>query len=379
MRENQKNQLKTTNWERIKEYYIAWWKCGVLDKVPLWVSSPHDDPRSREILSGKKMWIKKEDRFNKERTIDCAEEILRATFFGGVAFPCYWPNFGTDVFSAYMGADSEFSSAFPPVCISMIEGEITPVSWAKWYSPILKDYSDLSVIQIKEDNIYWQKTKEFISYALERSQGNYLVGLTDIHPSTDSLSVLRGSPQQLCFDVIDNPEGVKEAAKFLWKVLRKVYEESYKILLKGQEGTCAWINLWAPGKTYPVQNDLSMMLSSLMYKEFFFESLLEEINYLDYSIYHLDVPDALKHLDIILEISRLNAIQWVPGAAENKEGALKWIPVYRKIQAKGKAIIVYCQPHEIDSVLENLAPEGLMISVSCSSEKEAKELLSNLF
>jgi len=69
-------------------------------------------------------------------------------------------------------------------------------------------------------------------------------------------------------------------------------------------------------------------------------------------------------------------VQWVAGAAEKKAGVAKWFPVYRKIQAKNKAIIVYCTPQEVDLVRDNLSPEGLMISVSCRSEKEAKELLA---
>lgn len=366
-------------WEKTKEYYEAWWNCEILDKVPLWVAAPRDDLESREILFGKKMWIKREEKFSKEKTIKNAEKILQATFYGGVAFPCYWPNFGTDVFSAYLGAGMEFLPHFPPVITgpAAIEEGVNPVSWGKWNNPILKDYSNSSIIQIKEDNIYWQKTKEFVSYALERSPGNYMVGSTDIHPSMDSLAVLRGSPQQLCLDLIDNPPGVKRAMKLLWKAWLKVYEEGYyKIVVEKQEGSSAWINLWAPGRFYPVENDLSVMISSSVYQKFFLEELVKEINYLDYSIYHLDGPDALQHLDMILEIPRLNAVQWVPGAAENKEGLAKWIPLYRKIQAKKKAIIVYCKPEEVNLVLENLVPEGLMISVSCSTEKEAKELLS---
>ncbi len=367
------------NWEKIKEYYKAWWNCEILDKVPLWVTAPRDDEQSGEILSGKEMWIRCEEKFNKEKTIQNSEKIFQATFYGGVAFPCYFPNFGTDVFSAYMGAGLQFSPSFPPVITGQegIEEGVTPVSWAKWNEPTLKDYSDLSLIQIKEDNIYWQKTKEFTSYALKRSQGNYIVGATDIHPNMDSLAVLRGSPQQVCLDLIDNPEGVKRAMKLLWQVWLKVYEESYyNIVANKQEGTCAWINLWAPGKTYPVQNDLTVAISPSMYEEFFLKEIVNEINYLDYSIYHLDGPGALQHLNLILEIPRLNAVQWVSGAAEAKEGVAKWIPIYRKIQARKKAIIVYCRLDEIDLVMENLSPKGLMISVICPSEKEARELLS---
>lgn len=367
------------NWERIKEYYKAWWNCEVLDKVPIWAAAPRDDHQSRKILSGKGLWIREEEKFSKEKIINHAEKFLQATFYGGVGFPCYWPNFGTDVFSAYMGAELEFSALFPPVLTGpmMIEEGVSPVSWAKWNNVILKDYSDLSTIQIKQDNIYWQKTKEFVSYALERSQADYIVGSTDIHPSMDSLAVLRGHPEQLCLDLIEDPEGVKKAMKLLWEAWLKTYEETYyQIAAQQQEGTSAWINLWAPGKSYPVQDDLTLMISPAHYEEFFLEELVNEINYLDCSIYHLDGPDALQHLNMILDIPSLNAVQWVAGAAENEQGVRKWIPIYKKIQAKSKAVIVYCQPDEIDFVIENLDPKGLMISVSFSSEKEARNLLS---
>ena len=48
--------------EEIKEYYKAWWNCEVLDKVPLWVTAPRDDPQSRKILSERKMWIRREEK-----------------------------------------------------------------------------------------------------------------------------------------------------------------------------------------------------------------------------------------------------------------------------------------------------------------------------
>lgn len=64
------------------------------------------------------------------------------------------------------------------------------------------------------------------------------------------------------------------------------------------------------------------------------------------------------------------------GAGESTTGAAKWIPLYRKIQSKGKAVIVYCAPEEVELVVSALCPEGLLISVNCESEKEAKELLS---
>jgi len=349
------------DWEKIKKHYIAWWNCEVLDKVALMVTAPRENHQQNKATIGTP-----EDRLNKKKVIDLAERKIQNTFYGGLAFPQYCPNFGTDVFSAYMGATIEFSPL----------GD-HPVSWVDWEKPVLKDYSDLSPLEIKEDNFYWQKTKEFTSYALERSKGVYFVGITDIHPNMDALAVLRGGPETLCLDMIDNPDGVKKAVKLLWKAWHKVYEKSYKIIAKRQEGTCAWINLWSPGKTYPVQNDFTCLISTKMYEEFFLQEILNEINYLDYSIYHLDGPDALKHLDMLLEVPRLNAIQWVPGAGLEKESVVKWMPIYKKTQAKKKAITVYCKPNEIDLVLDNLSPKGLMISTKCSHQQEAEELLQH--
>lgn len=347
--------------EEIKRYYIAWWNCEVLDKAALMITAPCKNHQQDETLRGSP-----EDRLNKEKVLDLAERNIRNTLYGGLAFAQYWPNFGTDVFSAYMGAFLEFSPF----------ASEAPVSWVDWNRPVFKDYSDLSVLEIKEKNFYWQKTKEFTSYALERSQGNYLVGITDLHAGIDSLAVLRGGPEKLCMDLVDNPNGVKGAMKLLWKAWHKVYKKSYEIIKKGQEGTCAWINLWAPGKMYPVQNDFTCLISTKMYEKFFLEELLNEINYLDYSIYHLDGPDALKHLDMLLEIPRLNAIQWIPGAGLTKKGVAEWMPIYKKIQAKKKAIIVYCKPNEVGFIIDSLSPEGLLIATSCSSQQEAEELLS---
>jgi hypothetical protein len=115
-----------------------------------------------------------------------------------------------------------------------------------------------------------------------------------------------------------------------------------------------------------------------MYREFFLEELVSEIESLDYSIYHLDGVEAIQHLDLLLEIPKLNAIQWVRGARFSKESISRWFPLYRKIQAKKKSIVVYSSVEEIPLVLENLKPEGLLIQVGCFDEDEARAVMAQL-
>ena len=53
-------------------------------------------------------------------------------------------------------------------------------------------------------------------------------------------------------------------------------------------------------------------------------------------IYHLDGIGELCHLDSVLSLPELNAVQWVYG--EGKPGPMHWLDVYKKIRAAGKRV-----------------------------------------
>ncbi len=79
---------------------------------------------------------------------------------------------------------------------------------------------------------------------------------------------------------------------------------------------------------------------------------------------------------VLLRVTAYQAEETALGSIEDRFNKEKVIAhAERKIQAKKKAIIVYCQPDEVDFVLENLAPEGLLIATNCSSVEEARRLL----
>ena len=69
-------------------------------------------------------------------------------------------------------------------------------------------------------------------------------------------------------------------------------------------------------------------------------AVIQEIRNADQSIYHLDGPGQIPHLDILLEIPELDGIQWVPGAGNPGTGSAEWFPMYRRIQEKGKLLIL---------------------------------------
>lgn len=91
------------------------------------------------------------------------------------------------------------------------------------------------------------------------------------------------------------------------------------------------------------------------------------------AIGNLDGPDALKHLDRILQIPGLSGVQWVYGAGNPT--ASHWIPEIKKIQAAGKCVHIEVEPKELEIMLRELSPEGLMYHIVAGSEQEARDLL----
>ncbi|MCM8770068.1 MAG: hypothetical protein NC911_10475 [Candidatus Omnitrophica bacterium] len=350
------------NFEALQPYFQAYWNCEILDKVALSVTAPKQ-PGWEPAVS----WRQPQAVYQQspDVTLEAFEDWLNHTFFGGLATPCFHPNLGPDVFSGFLGVNLNFSE------------HSRGTSWANWQGKKF-DYADLEQLTLEESNPYYQKILTLTKLALERGKGRYLVGITDLHAGFDSLCVLRGGPQIACLDLVENQEGVKRTMLRLFDIWKKIYDDYYSLISPWQKGTSTWIDIYAPGKMYPVQNDFSCLVSPEMYREFFLPELLAEINYLDYSIYHLDGIEALQHLDILLDIARLNAIQWVPGAKYREESISCWFPLYQKIQEKKKAIVVYPRVEEIPLVLENLKPEGLLISVGCANEDEARTVMKKL-
>lgn len=345
--------------QQLEPYSKAFWACEVVDRVAVSVTATKNNDQNLPE------WLTPQIVFNSsnDQVLDNFEATIRNTFHGGFAVPYIWPNLGPDIFSAFLGADMKFSS------------DSKETSWIDWSVPILNDYADLSVLEIKETNPFYQKTLDFTRQAIERSQGKYIVGLTDLHGGFDALTVLRGGPENASMDLLENPEGVHAAMNKLYDTWQKINDDYYAIVESKQKGTVNWMSIWAPGKMYPVQNDFSCLVSPCIYREFFLEELTSQIDYLDYSLYHLDGVEALQHLDILLDIPGLNAIQWVRGARYDNEPIAMWFDLYRKIQAKKKAIVVYPKPHEIPEVLANLKPEGLLIQCNARDEEEARQIM----
>ena len=235
-----------------------------------------------------------------------------------------------------------------------------------------EDVEEFQDFHFDEKNEYYRKMMEITAAAMEDGKDKYLVGVTDLHPGGDALVSMRG-PQNLCYDTLDCPEFLYNGVMKLLPGFKKIYQELYTLTTKYQKGSTCWMGIWHPERWYPVSCDFSCMISEKMYEDFLAEEIEKEVQWLDASMYHLDGPDALKHLERILEIPSLNGVQWVYGAGNPT--ASHWLDEIRKIQSAGKCVQISVMPEELEIMLKELEPEGLMYTIDARSQEEAENLL----
>ncbi len=275
--------------------------------------------------------------------------------FLGDSLPIAWPNLGPEIFSAFYGCPMHFGNY-----------------GTSWSDPILHDWDDVDSLQMDWENVYLKKLHDMTDAFLDIGKDKFITGMTDWHPGGDCLAAFR-DPQNLAMDMILHLNEVKTLLDRVEADYFKVYDIFYKKLRAAGQPITSWINLICEGKYYIPSNDFSIMISEAMFNDVFLPGIRRECQFLDRSIYHLDGPGAIRHLDALLDIPELDAIQYVPGASN--EGFHKWIDLYQRIQAADKGMQVLCHFEEINLIMETLNPRGVFLSVGGVPSREAGEAM----
>jgi hypothetical protein len=110
-----------------------------------------------------------------------------------------------------------------------------------------------------------------------------------------------------------------------------------------------------------------------MYRKYVIPHLRDQIDAMQYPFYHLDGMGALNHLNSLLEIKPLRAIQWVPGSG--KERIAQWYGVIERILRAGKSVECFARADEVDDLVQHVGARGLLINVEASKE-EAERLVA---
>lgn len=352
------------NWDEAKEKFDIWWKRGNAGRPLMRIAArrnrvigepePEDLPENPQELH-----------LNVEIAVKKLRNYCRLHEFMCESFPSLDLNIGPGSMAVYLGAQPAFA-------------------WdTVWYQEIFKDgLKGADSISFDPQNCWWTYHKELLQKAQAIANGDFLVNIPDILENIDIVSALRG-PQALCYDLMDEPELVNELVKKVDDLYFKYYDPIYDIVKdKDNSSSYTSFHIWGIGKTAKVQCDFSALISPDQFREFVKPSLQKQCRALNHSLYHLDGPDAIKHLDALMEIEELDALQFTPGAGLPDCGSEKWYPIYDKVRKAGKALWVCIYDGDVgewvesaDKIVKRYGSDGLYLLFPEMGEEDAKALV----
>ncbi|MCM8785486.1 MAG: hypothetical protein NC827_05675 [Candidatus Omnitrophica bacterium] len=352
---NQKLTLKyKDDFEQTKKYWETFWEGEIIDRPLLIILFPKDE---NKYVNGPSYLSGIDGNF--EKPVNEFENFCENTFFFGEAIPSLNISFGPDTIS---------------YCVKEADKNVRIKSGTAWIEPFVSDWENFKKIEIDKEGEWYKKFLNFYKYASKKGDGKFLLQMPDFHTHLDLLRAIRGS-ENLCIDLIERPDFIKKILEETKDIFIDIYNDIYNSTNMGKYGTTCWIPLYSEKKYCTIQCDFICMISVAMFRKFALPYIEHEANFLDHSIFHLDGPGALKHLDDLLSIKKLNAVQWVPGAGNKPH--IYWIDLFKKIIKAGKSVIIY--PHsfeEIKTFHKELGPERIVYQPlwKIKNLKEAEEI-----
>jgi hypothetical protein len=345
------------NFDDAMKRIYAWYECEVIDRPPVKFAT-HNAQYNVESTKHYTPEQWKQRWFDTEAVVEGFIKSIQGRQFLAENFPVYWPNIGPDAYASFYGCDLTY-------------GEVT-----SWSHPIIKTWEDLDKIQLDMECEYLKKIDELTAYALQRCEGKFLVGYTDLHPGIDCALAWRGM-EQLCFDLLEAPDKVKEMIDLACRDFVKLFDYFGDTLKKYGQPSVTWMEIPSFGKLHIPSADFATMMSPTQFNELVLPIIQSEVRHADHNVFHLDGKGVANHIDTILEIPEVQAIQWVQGVGDDQP-IMQWLPLIRNIQDKGKAVIVDLQKDELEEFISQMRPEGLFLWIAEDNIDQQKQLIKRL-
>ena len=342
-----------TDWPAASERWRAFWRGEIIDRPVMYltVARPPEQRRPLPVPA-----TPEQQYFDPEFLLRRYETDLGNRWFVAEALPCtsgmmagWLPAYG-----ARLTADGE----------------------TVWIHKIIHDWRDAPRWKTGWDDSGWRRLVHIIEFLVERAAGRFFVGMPPLLTPNDLLSVLRG-PREFLFDLVDEPDRIKHALARMTDNYTAMYNHLAQIIHRRYEGIHHHYPVWCPDPLISVQSDISCALSPAMFQEFIIPELETLTEHAGRAIYHLDGPGAIRHLDRILELPHLSMLQWVPGAGQ-PGGFDHWLDLFRRAQAKGKAILLPCGVGGLEMAIREFRPElTFLVCGEVGSFEEAETILGN--
>ena len=347
------NTLWKDNWNETKANHEAWWRGEGL-VLASWGTGlarpggPRDNLLPPPNPATKAAWHTDPAFVAQRLRADMAAKTWPADMV-----PLCWPDLGTVSLAPILGAISNYG-----------DNNV-------WYQHTLSDIEGGAALHFDPASPAVRQLEATTRAVVQAAQGNYLVGMPAIVPNLDVLAEIRGT-QELLIDMLENPAWIHQKLAEIddaWKIAFDRLRDLIK--LPDDSMVFGYFMLWGSGRTSLLQCDVSAMFSPEMFAEFVVPGLIRECAWLDHSLYHVDGHQCLAHLDHILAIDQLDAVEWTPDPQVPSGGNAHWYPLYQKILAAGKSLwVANAKPHEVQALLDAIGGKGVYLTVDVANAAE---------
>ena len=282
-------------------------------------------------------WKDMEDKYqNPQRIVDRYRYFCQTHAFLGESFPNLNIDFGPGSLASYLGSEIGFKED------------------TVWFNKCLDGWDGVPKLTFDPENKWFKKHIQLAKDCQALAGDDFYVDMPDLMENIDVLASLRGA-QDILFDLLDEPEMIGERIQEVTDIYYEYYDRFYDVI-KDEEGGNAYtvFQIWGPGRTVKLQCDFSAMMSPEDFRKYIQPSLRSQSENVDHVLYHLDGPAAIKHMDALMEIDGIDALQWTSGDA-GPDGTLPdWDVIYDKAIAAGKSIWVKVYSGEFEDWIRNV-------------------------
>jgi hypothetical protein len=335
----------------------AWYEQRIIDRPPMRFHHHNIEYEKHRTVKGP--WKTPEERWlDVDFQVQTFIDSLETAEFLGETFPVYWPNLSALAYNLFLGQQAVFDDV------------------TAWTHPCIDDLENLPALKVQWDGRYFKTIEAMTQRALERAEGKFMVGYTDMYAGIDCTAMLR-SAEKLCFDLILRPESLKHLIDLVFEEYPQVYSHFDRVLKEHNQLSVTWMNLPSFETFNVLACDFATNISPAHFEEFCMPIILKEAKLFKHNVFHMDGLGVARHIDAVLTLPNLRAVQWVQGYGVN-EPIMQWLPLIKKIQEAGKSVIVDLKMHELDEFIKKVDPIGIMLWVPAepSEQKDVLERVS---
>jgi hypothetical protein len=318
----------------IARRFEAWWRQEVVDR-PLWLGAANKNParpitRRIDLIHDPERWLEAK-----------LEDLAHRQFFGD-AIPNIRVDFGAACLGSLLGVPVEFSSD------------------TTWTHACIKneDWSDAPVFQLQ--GRWWKQMQLLLDVAASEAKGRFAVCTPSLGGLGDVLTNLRGATE-ICMDVLEQPARILSVMDQLFPLWKQGFAEIYQRIVGAGAALIHWHLLWSDLPYVVTECDLGFSISQSDFEKVCLPDISRTAAAVGRSVFHLDGAGSTRHVDALLEVPEIRAIQYTPGAAS--PSAMPWLEMFRKVQSKGRSLLVFAPLNEVISLFDELSPEGLAVLV----------------